>query len=256
MQTHRLLFLLDSLLLFDTVGGWSKNLVRLAEKMTGTDQQISIMVEGPFGALSFDVDNDERYPFVLCISGGIGVTPCESVARHVLHRAQHHNRLLRHLRFVWVVRDMDTIQSFPTVATDPSMTDVSYENAQVHVLEAGDENTEELSDEAEIATNTPHVAKTKGSGRVLYPQVFVTRGGDSMKKSSEPMAMSSVLQVGRPDVDQILQETMALAQSQGVTRIAIITCGPDALVHSVKDRCRQLSNCQVALDVHDEVFDY
>lgn len=52
------------------LGGWSKALVALAERTKETN----MLVEGPYGALSVDIDNDKKYPVVLCISGGIGVT--------------------------------------------------------------------------------------------------------------------------------------------------------------------------------------
>jgi len=52
------------------LGGWSTALVELA----GHTQETSILVEGPYGNLSFGVADDRTYPVVLCISGGIGVT--------------------------------------------------------------------------------------------------------------------------------------------------------------------------------------
>ena len=50
--------------------GWAKALVDLADRKN----EISVLLEGPYGNLSMDIDDDKAYPVVLCIGGGIGVT--------------------------------------------------------------------------------------------------------------------------------------------------------------------------------------
>jgi dual oxidase len=60
----------EAVLHIRALGGWSKALVKLAENTP----EVNMLVEGPYGNLSVDVKDDQLYPVVLCISGGIGVT--------------------------------------------------------------------------------------------------------------------------------------------------------------------------------------
>jgi NAD(P)H-flavin reductase len=59
------------------IGEWSAKLVKLAENQ----EEVDIMVEGPYGQLRVDIDNEDRYKVVLLVSGGIGVTHCQSVGK-------------------------------------------------------------------------------------------------------------------------------------------------------------------------------
>ena len=89
------------------LGGWSTEVLRLAQAK-GTEE-VPILVEGPYGSISLDVDDDIRYQMVLCVSGGIGITHCQSIAKSIL---KEHNcgRQLKQLRFVWVIRDMSMLK--------------------------------------------------------------------------------------------------------------------------------------------------
>uniref|UniRef100_A0A7S3KXV2 FAD-binding FR-type domain-containing protein n=1 Tax=Amphora coffeiformis TaxID=265554 RepID=A0A7S3KXV2_9STRA len=60
----------DATLHIRALGGWTKALVELA----GRTQETNILVEGPYGNLSFGIADETTYPVVLCIAGGIGVT--------------------------------------------------------------------------------------------------------------------------------------------------------------------------------------
>jgi len=204
------------------LGGWSTALVELA----GHTQETSILVEGPYGNLSFGVADDRTYPVVLCISGGIGVTPCQSVARHLIHEAEL-SRQLEHFRFTWVVRDTNLLDALPTVATDGR----SY---------LADHETGEESE-----------ASPSKSSR-FYPEVYVTRAQD------EDLVGRNNVTKGRPDIQRIIQETIAVAKSKGASRVAVVTCGPERMVDEVKAECRKSTNIcgPIALDVHDEIFNF
>ena len=84
------------------LGNWSKRLVALAE----TKDRAPILIEGPYGCVSLDIDDHDRYQMALCVAGGIGVTHCQSVAKSILSE-HNRGRKLKQLRFVWAMRDLE-----------------------------------------------------------------------------------------------------------------------------------------------------
>jgi len=152
--------------------------------------------------------------------------PCQSVARHLIHEAEL-SRQLEHFRFTWVVRDTNLLDALPTVATDGR----SY---------LADHETGEESE-----------ASPSKSSR-FYPEVYVTRAQD------EDLVGRNNVTKGRPDIQRIIQETIAVAKSKGASRIAVVTCGPERMVDEVKAECRKSTNIcgPIALDVHDEIFNF
>ena len=51
-------------------GNWTKALAKLADHNT----EVQVLIDGPYGNLAFDFEDDKVYPIILCIAGGIGVT--------------------------------------------------------------------------------------------------------------------------------------------------------------------------------------
>jgi hypothetical protein len=153
--------------------------------------------------------------------------PCESVARQLIHDSDYGSKL-SHLRFVWVVRHTTMLESLSTVATDGSM-----------IMD------EETNVDGEIASSS-------SSARQLLPEVYLT------KATEADVANGSHLRLGRPDIQGIIKETIAVAEAKGVGRVAVITCGPERMVEAVKDACRGMSGLcgGVTLDLHDEIFDF
>lgn len=147
----------------------------------------------------------------------------------MLHEAEH-GRQLAHLRFVWVIRSTQLMDALPTVAT----TDESF----LRVTEAGDD--------VEISS-VESMKKPR-----LRPEVYVTRA-----KEEDLTGRNNAIQ-GRPDIRRTIQETLTVAQAKGVGRVAIVTCGPERMVDEVKATCRSMTGLcgQVALDVHDEIFNF
>eukprot|EP00494_Astrolonche_serrata_P001234 UN01240 len=61
------------------------------------------MIEGPYGKPGLDIHSD-RYKSFLLISGGIGVTPMQSICNKLLYDMEC-GRPLEKLYFVWACRD-------------------------------------------------------------------------------------------------------------------------------------------------------
>ena len=63
------------------LGNWTDALGRLAEASAGGE--VSVVLEGPYGAPTFDLQGDRYYDFVM-VSGGIGMARSTSVFRPCL----------------------------------------------------------------------------------------------------------------------------------------------------------------------------
>jgi len=67
---------------------------------------MDVYIEGPYGKCSMPVGRSEEYPVVLLISGGVGITPAQSLYNDLYfkHRAGL-SPGLRRVHFIWSVRD-------------------------------------------------------------------------------------------------------------------------------------------------------
>ena len=85
------------------------------------------------------------------------------------------------------------------------------------------------------------------SGKIarFQPEVYVTKGkGDDLRGRR-------YARQGRPDIPEIIEETLAIAKANGSGRVAVITCGPEGMVEEVKANSRK-----ILVGVHDEIFDF
>mmetsp|Transcript_11019 Transcript_11019/g.16655 ORF Transcript_11019/g.16655 Transcript_11019/m.16655 type:complete len:482 (-) Transcript_11019:65-1510(-) len=82
------------------VGYWTNRLYQIAE--AGSD--INILLEGPYGSLAVDLFS-ERYKLIMLFSGGIGVTPMQSICHQLLHEHAEKNRQLKKIWYIWSARD-------------------------------------------------------------------------------------------------------------------------------------------------------
>jgi Ferric reductase NAD binding domain len=59
-----------------------------AADVPAMSRTVHVLLEGPYGSLAMNLWND-KYPIVVLIAGGIGVTPISSLTRQLLHEHQH-----------------------------------------------------------------------------------------------------------------------------------------------------------------------
>lgn len=95
------------------LGDWTSKLVALVDGKEDGIMTTDIWMEGPYGSLSVDLDDDKRYKTALFVSGGIGVTPCQSIGKSLLHQHRVLGRKLKNFRFVWAVRDPAMVKDIP-----------------------------------------------------------------------------------------------------------------------------------------------
>lgn len=82
------------------VGNWTSALHELAQ----TKDEIQILMEGPFGSVGVDITS-QRYSYVMLISGGIGITPMQSICNQLIHEHCSGKRSMKKLSFLWMERD-------------------------------------------------------------------------------------------------------------------------------------------------------
>lgn len=95
------------------VGDWSRALNRLAaEDAKGGDVRVTVMLDGPYGGLTFDLGDFEN---VLLVAGGSGATFTVGVLDDIVGRIVRHGRLkgekTRFIKFVWFVRSYGTLNA-------------------------------------------------------------------------------------------------------------------------------------------------
>eukprot|EP01083_Nonionella_stella_P237311 832615_1 len=128
-------------------GSWTRRVLNLAKSGEG---KVNFMVEGPYGNLAVELSNKDKYKMVLMISGGIGVTPMQSIANQLLNETESINikasdveasmlpkeltpldqndsqtdsedtsnlTKLKKIKFIWASKSMDTVKAMKDSAT-------------------------------------------------------------------------------------------------------------------------------------------
>ena len=129
------------------LGDWSNRLAELAK----SKDEVRVLIEGPYGSLSVDVSDDCGYQMVLRVSGGIDVTHCQSVAKSLIHEHKY-GRRLKHLRFVWAVRDLSMLAVMPPLHNPSTVesgggeyrTEIFEESSGHSSIDDGEENNENV----------------------------------------------------------------------------------------------------------------
>lgn len=249
------------------MGDWTRRLLELSSRRDA----VEVLIEGPYGGMSMDLDNDKRYPIVVCLAGGIGVTPCRSIARQLLHD-HHRGRNLIKVQVVWAVRDLSLAKDLPILPRQGNKS-LQHGNASSNTISMDESDcgisVDQFMDEEEVGSTTsessPDAATDTSSSSKLHTAIFLTKSGDGARAVDSILPWNNcTFQQGRPDVSKILADLSKLAAGKSVSRVAVICCGPNALVDQVKKACRtqSASSCfgggsgGVSFDLHEEVFDY
>mmetsp|Transcript_9690 Transcript_9690/g.22300 ORF Transcript_9690/g.22300 Transcript_9690/m.22300 type:complete len:438 (-) Transcript_9690:157-1470(-) len=148
-------------------GWWTKSLFALAEKKDCVD----IFFEGPYGSVGVDLQNKEKYKMVILFSGGIGVTPMQSICNQLMYEHHSGQRCLKNLSFVWIERD-------PQVFSEVDV--VRRTNAAQHKdEEANGGGKDHDADEASFVSAMSGMAMTTGDiGTTLLANIPVSRVTD------------------------------------------------------------------------------
>lgn len=94
------------------LGNWTSTL-RDKLKAAGGSQTLKVWMDGPYGEPFLDVESD-RYKTFLLISGGIGITPMQSICNELIEQHER-GRPLHKIWFVWSVRDKYMVDAVENV---------------------------------------------------------------------------------------------------------------------------------------------
>ena len=222
------------------LGDWTGRLVKLAETTDTTE----VWMEGPYGALSVDLDDDRRYKMCLFVSGGIGVTPCQSIGKSLLHQHTALGRKLKEVKFVWAVRDLGIVDDIPPLESDQdySVRGPWYKSSFMSKRDERDDDNGTLRVPAVVQVDIHCTRRVKD---------------EELGTGSLPYNLYS----GRPNLDAIFEEMKKKALEKKQHSVAVIGCGPKSLMVALQDACRKHSASVVGcdngifFDLHLESFD-
>ena len=105
------------------------------------------------------------------------------------------------------------------------------------------------------------------NSRFLFHPAFYVTDGSSLADgigddTDEAINYSHLLQIGRPNMKFIFQQIEDLCRENDLSRVAVITCGPESMTNEVIDLCRQSRitidsrEDRVKFDCHIDIFDF
>eukprot|EP01040_Poterioochromonas_malhamensis_P015746 gene15746-17678_t len=227
-------------------GDWTTQLYDMVkEKAKTTDPSGSgnmlsvegeVAVEGPYGRLSIDLFNSELYETVVLIGGGIGITPCLSVWKHLLQSVSKPKKVV----FVWVVREGEAAEKM-----------------------YADQFEGRVDEEREIVFQETSSSLVKEDTRFQY-HFHVTRHVDDPLdrvdlEAESRQARKRRWNAGRLKMRDLFQDVASYASfsatsSREKARVGVLVCGPFSLINEVANVRAELKT-EVSFEVHEEFFE-
>jgi len=265
---------------FRALGDWTSKLVGLA-KTTKETKEIKVWLEGPYGALSFDLGPSigqaanyskqangataptpaissspfqQRPKVFVMVCGGIGVTPCRSLGKYLLHQVMAGNQdEFKYIKLIWAVRSMKMVEDLPPFQT----------------MEGADIMEEGIAVDHHSNKNKPNVEI----------DIYCTR---SMKKDTPAPTTTTTttttttnpyyntattIHAGRPNLDAVISSIQKDTSAKyDETSMAVLGCGPGTFMEDLEAVCRTNGasivgcgggddgNADVFIDLHIEAF--
>ncbi|CAB9512732.1 generating NADPH oxidase heavy chain subunit [Seminavis robusta] len=215
-------------------GDWTKALHKLAKEKN----EVSILVEGPNGSPNIDIFSD-RYKSFLLFSGGIGITPIQSMCNQLVYEQNKGRRELEKVRMVWsdrdpccvektdVVRRASTSQHFQ--APDLDLEDLDLRSIASHsVFNDGKSQTTDIA--SVLLSMVPPSRRTDAELEVDYPvpDFGVSRKKSNRKASAAPTRKKNKASdestfrgaYNNADLSDILDIQVYLTKGQAPTTLA------------------------------------
>lgn len=213
------------------LGDWTQRLYDYVDRT----RQIDVYLDGPYGAPCLDVDGD-RYKMFMFVSGGIGITPMQSICNDVLYQRRR-GRDIKKVMFIWSVRDLFMVTS---------------------VLDYDKEYFQQNTDYRLPISFCPDLVVRGEPQGVMENYFHLTRERDSSKFAEANIRpeIQPDLKFGRPNLPDFFSKMKGYASEQGESRVAVLTCGPTPLVDSAEKLCAKYSGGGVTFDFHKEVFEF
>lgn len=192
------------------VGDWTKStrdLLGDASLEADVDAYPGIKVEGPIGAPSQDFS---KFPILILVGAGIGVTPMISVVKHLLK----HPGQTKRTYLYWTVRDRAAMDWFTSVLDD------IYEQDDKHVIQIRHFLTSVKYDDRDLgAVLLHHAARCKHK----HTDIDILLGRQTHHQ----------VEVGRPIWDEELRSIRDEAKELGYKDCGVFLCGPKRMAEDV-----------------------
>jgi len=298
-----------------SVGTWTRWLEIFAS-LHGTI--IDVMIDGPYGEVKvgckycvasslclvtmrpfsvcaqpqIDIES-QKYSMFLLISGGIGVTPMQSLYNQLFNEHKR-GRPLDLVWFVWSCRDqafghhfaqnltdeaenanetidahssesdcdsakvdsMEQVSSLP-ICFQPCLLSEFSTSQRVSQLMAAE--PEQPSEASSKVPTTGEMASLPGENHSsFHTNFYLTRGSKGGTGDVQESAAGTRhrFENGRPNLNRTFLAMAAIAKEKNIPRVAVLTCGPPGLTKDVEAHCLLISALKkVQFDLHVESFE-
>jgi predicted ferric reductase len=213
-----------------------------------------VKIDGPFGTLSLP-QRLYDYECILFISGGIGVTPLQSLFNSYLHYICSRKKYekMKRVHFVWACREnSDICKDYAGTAT---IDQIKYLHFQPNLLEKKflehvEKNNVYNKSNCDIDFYLTHTSK-------LQSKKYLKRA--TTKVNEQLPQRPSNIKIRLPDdqgldVFLIVRKMFKQACVSDVTRIAVLVSGPTTLIDETQRACLSCKSLCVAIDFHQEKF--
>ncbi|KAL3664373.1 hypothetical protein V7S43_010696 [Phytophthora oleae] len=218
------------------VGDWTLKLLQTApETRSEGEAPFEMMIDGPYGNLSIDIEDSATYSNFVFFAGGMGVTPMRAIANSLHSQCYLEKaRMIHRLRFVWAVSDSESLQALMN-------SDICRYRSNLKGSYLPD---------VLLCPTTLNV-----STETFSTEIYLTRGLVGSQISLDPQLSKCLWCHRRPDIERILREMGQQATKHGNSCVAVLVCGPESMAADVITTSIHLSReMKLHFDVHIEHF--
>ena len=204
-------------------GDWTR---KLWDSLKKNNEEMECFIDGPYGNPMINIDNEEIKVFVM-VSGGIGVTPLQSICNELLNQRLR-GRKLKKILFVWSVKDKFLVKS-ECIDGLPMNLPLNF---QPDLLE-------------------------KENGIVDF-RLFLTqvRNENEFYKGNIHLSKQKNVKLGRVNLEAIFKEIIVFAKKENEEKVGVLCCGPEALAGDVRKWMGKNEGNGVTMEFHEEVFEF
>jgi ferredoxin-NADP reductase len=254
------------------LGDWTHALKKLCEKK----KICTILYEGPYGEPQIDFEGS-KYKMFLLISGGIGITPMQSICNQI---ADEHarGRPVELCYFVWSCRDKFMVDSVTpeqlekatknglplsfqpdimgNIGLNSGASDASFSITARRLDDFTSDGSSVSASKDAASTRDSETMKGYGMGN-FHTEFYLTQAKHEDELSHIKSKSRKNLRLGRPNIEHIFATMKAVAKEKGISNVAVLACGPAALVSSVVLQAELNTSYApggVRFDTHVETF--
>jgi predicted ferric reductase len=218
------------------VGDWTMKLLHAApEEPNEANAPFEVLIDGPYGHLSIDMEDPTVYSHIMVFADGIGVTPMRSVVNWLHNECYYRkSRVLHRLRFIWSVSDCESLQALLDLDADRWLN-----NPRAPYLP-----------DVLLYPTTLNVSSEK-----FFTEIYLYRGLVGSHTELDPQLRKCLWFHTQPNIEKSLREMGQQAEKNGKLRVAVLVCGSQAMATDVIATSLRLSReMNLHFDVHSEHF--